>query len=91
MNFNAPSGVAQAAAAHRYGDPEMVLHHEQYDAAAADAHIPVYDGRLPEYNGRHGLPGAWVDRVLSRLAGPQSMAGRDTLRATLVRRGLTSA
>jgi nitroreductase len=68
-----------------------VLHHEQYDAAAADAHIPVYDGRLSEYNGRHGLPGAWVDRVLSRLAGPQSMAGRDTLRATLVRRGLTSA
>jgi nitroreductase len=68
-----------------------VLHREQYDAAAADAHIPVYDGRLSAYNGRHGLPGGWVDRVLSRLAGPQSMAGRHTLRAALTRRGLTSA
>jgi len=68
-----------------------VLHHEQYDAAAADAHIPVYDGRLSAYNDRYGLRGAWVDRVLSRLAGPQSMAGRHMLRETLVRRGLSSA
>jgi nitroreductase len=68
-----------------------VLHHERYDAAAADAHIPVYDGRLSAYNDQYGLRGAWVDRVLSRLAGPQSMAGRHTLRETLVRRGLTSA
>jgi len=67
-----------------------VLHHERYDAAAADACIPVYDGRLAAYNDRHGLAAGWVDRVLARLAGPQSMAGRHTLRATLARRGLTS-
>jgi hypothetical protein len=35
-----------------------VLHHEQYDAAAADAHIPVYDGRLSAYNDRYGLTSA---------------------------------
>jgi len=67
-----------------------VLHHEQYDALAADAHIPVYDARLAEYNRRHGLPGGWIDRVLARLAGPQSMAGRDRLRAALERRGFSS-
>jgi nitroreductase len=67
-----------------------VLHREQYVAAAADAHIPVYDVRLSEYNRRHGLSGGWVDRVLKRLAGPQSMAGRDVLRTALERRGLTA-
>jgi nitroreductase len=67
-----------------------VLHRERYDAAAADAHIAAYDGRLSAYNGRYGRPGAWVDRVLARLAGPQSMAGRHTLRAALARRGLPS-
>ncbi|MGD0699203.1 MAG: NADPH-dependent oxidoreductase [Trebonia sp.] len=66
-----------------------VLHREQYEAAAADAHIPGYDVRLAEYNRRHGLPGGWIDRVLKRLAGPQSMAGRDKLRAALEHRGLT--
>jgi nitroreductase len=67
-----------------------VLHRERYDAATADAHIPAYDGRLSAYNGRHGRSGAWVDRVLARLAGPQSMGGRHTLRAALTRRGLPS-
>jgi nitroreductase len=67
-----------------------VLHLERYDAATADAHIQAYDARLSAYNGRHGRSGAWVDRVLDRLAGPQSMAGRHTLRAALARRGLPS-
>jgi hypothetical protein len=64
-----------------------VLHHKQCDAAAADAHIAVYDGRLSAYNGRYGRSGAWANRVLARLAGPQSMADRHTLRAALARRG----
>jgi nitroreductase len=67
-----------------------VLHREQYDATTADAHIPAYDGRLSAYNDRYGRSGGWVDRVLARLAGPQSMAGRHTLRAALARRGLPS-
>ena len=39
---------------------EAVLHQEQYDAAAADAHITGYDGSLADYNRRHGLDGTWV-------------------------------
>jgi nitroreductase len=67
-----------------------VLHHERYDATAADAHIASYDVRLADYNTRHGLPGRWTDRVLARLAGPHSLSGRHVLRAQLERLGLPS-
>lgn len=67
-----------------------VLHHEVYDAAAADDSIATYDDRLAAYNAAHGLAGAWSERVLARLAGPQSMAGRHTLRQTLGALGLPS-
>ncbi|MGW6129081.1 NADPH-dependent oxidoreductase [Cellulomonas sp. NPDC055163] len=68
---------------------DAVLHHERYDTAA-DAGIASYDERLADYNRRHGLTGRWTDRVLARLAGPQSMAGRHALRDALERRGLPS-
>jgi nitroreductase len=67
-----------------------VLHHERYDAATADAHIPVYDERLSAYNTRFGLSGNWSDRVLQRLSGPESMAGRHRLREILEHLGLPS-
>jgi nitroreductase len=67
-----------------------VLHHEVYDADEADAHIPVYDGRLAAYNERYGLAGDWSGRVLTRLRGPESMAGRHVLRDVLDRLGLPS-
>jgi len=68
-----------------------VVHHERYDAEAADAHIPGYDTRLAAYNERHGLPGGgWTGRVLTRLAGPESMAGRHRLREVLDGLGLPS-
>ncbi|GAA1517767.1 NADPH-dependent oxidoreductase [Nocardioides humi] len=67
-----------------------VVHREQYDAPAADAAIPAYDERLAAYNERHGLPGDWSSRVLARLAGTSSMAGRHTLRDALAERGLPS-
>ncbi|GAA2148058.1 nitroreductase family protein [Glycomyces algeriensis] len=69
---------------------QAVLHHEHYDADAADGHLPVYDERLAAYNARFGLHGNWSDRVLARLKGPESMAGRHLLRDTLRRQGLPS-
>jgi nitroreductase len=68
---------------------EAVLHLERYDTAA-DKHIDPYDETLKTYNTRFGLPGAWSDRVLARLAGPASMAGRHRMRSTLERLGLPS-
>ena len=67
-----------------------VLHRERYDAAAADEHIAVYDERLAAYHSRFGLSGTWSDRVLARLRGPESMAGRHRLREILGRLGLPS-
>ncbi len=63
-----------------------MLHLEQYDTSA-DAHIAGYDGRLSAYHSRFGLAGNWTGRVLERLRGPESMAGRHRLRETLGRLG----
>lgn len=65
----------------------VVLHHETYDADD-EAAIAAYDERAAAYNRRFGLPGAWSDRVRARLAGAQSMVGRDAMRAWLAKRGL---
>jgi hypothetical protein len=67
-----------------------VLHREQYDATAADAVIAGYDERLSAYNARFGLAGDWSSRVLARLSGPGSMAGRHRLREILEKLGLPS-
>ncbi|MEO3925035.1 nitroreductase family protein [Micromonosporaceae bacterium B7E4] len=67
-----------------------VLHSEQYDAVAADAHIASYDKILSGYNARFGLSGNWSSRVVDRLRGPASMAGRHRLREILERLGLPS-
>lgn len=69
---------------------DAVLHRERYDAQTADAYIPGYDERLAAYNSRYGLPGNWSQRVLARLAGPQSLSGRHRLREQLKRLGLPS-
>jgi hypothetical protein len=69
---------------------EAVLHRERYDAVAADEHITTYDERLSAYNSRFGLPGDWSGRVLARLRGPETMAGRHRLRETIERLGLPS-
>ncbi|MFI5893894.1 NADPH-dependent oxidoreductase [Actinoplanes sp. NPDC051513] len=69
--------------------PAAVLHRERYDAAA-DEHISAYDERLAAYNAHYGLAGNWSSRVLARLRGPESMAGRHVLRQTLEALGLPS-
>ncbi|MFT4043506.1 MAG: nitroreductase family protein [Gordonia sp. (in: high G+C Gram-positive bacteria)] len=69
---------------------EAVLHHEQYDASAADAHIDGYDEVLATYNRAHSLDGTWSARVLARLADAAALHGRDRLREQLIERGLPS-
>ncbi len=67
-----------------------VLHRERYDVAAADDQIGVYDERLAAYNQRFGLAGGWSERVLNRLSGPRTMAGRHRLRSQLESLGFPS-
>ena len=66
--------------------PERPFFVDQFRVA-----VPGYDDRLSAYNLRHGLPaGGWSGRVLTRLAGAQSMAGRHRLRELLGDLGLPS-
>jgi nitroreductase len=67
-----------------------VVHHETYDAVAADAPLSAYDEHLLAYYRRHGLDGAWTERILTRLEGPGSMAGRHEMRKILEDLGLPS-
>ncbi|WP_249412273.1 NtaA/DmoA family FMN-dependent monooxygenase [Micromonospora endophytica] len=69
---------------------DAVLHRERYDVDAADAHHATYDERLGAYQSRYGLSGTWTERVLARLSGPESMAGRHRLREALEGLGLPS-
>jgi hypothetical protein len=67
-----------------------VRHRERYDAPRADAGIDAYEARLRAYDRRVGLAGGSTERVLRRLAGPGSLAGRDRIRDALVGLGLPS-
>lgn len=89
MAIGAPDPSEEAGIKPRLPQP-AVLHHERYDAPAADGHIPMYDERLSGYNARYGMPGNWSDRVLKRLAGAESMNGRHQMRDTLERLGFPS-
>ncbi len=89
LAVGSPDPTEQAGIKPRLPQP-AVLHHERYGAVSADAHIPAYDERLSGYNARHGLPGTWSERVLVRLAGPQSLSGRDRIRDALEQLGLPS-
>lgn len=62
-----------------------VLHRERYDTADEVAHVGEYDRTFEA--APHGGGGAWTARVRNRLGRLPSMAGRDTLRATLNRLG----
>ncbi|HEY0001596.1 MAG TPA: NADPH-dependent oxidoreductase [Actinoplanes sp.] len=88
LAVGAPDPTERAAVKPRLPQA-AVLHHERYDPAA-DTHIAAYDETLSAYNSRFGLAGNWTDRVLARLRGPESMAGRHRLRETLERLGLPS-
>jgi nitroreductase len=61
-----------------------------FGLAVGTPDVPGYDQRLADYNSRYGLPGNWSQRVLARLAGPQSLSGRHKLREQLTRLGLPS-
>ncbi|GGR59335.1 nitroreductase [Nocardioides luteus] len=67
----------------------VVLHHETYSPPSGED-LAAYDERLSGYNATYGLGGGWRERVLARLVGPASMAGRHRLRAQLERLGLIS-
>lgn len=69
-------------------DQEVVLFHERYGAASETARVSEYDERMLAFQSRHGMPATnWSRQSSSRVAGPQSLSGRDRLKQALAARG----
>lgn len=59
-----------------------VLHHERYDADAADEAVPVYETRLTEHYAAQGRSASWTASVLSRLRSGESIGPRVGLKTS---------
>ena len=58
----------------------VVLHREHYDASAETANVSGYDATLRSFQVEQAMTEqGWTDLLLGRMAGPQSMSGRDRL------------
>jgi nitroreductase len=62
-----------------------VLHHEQYALDTQPAQIDIYNEVMAEFYRRENMNtrGTWAEHSARRVAGPQSLSGRDRLREAL--------
>jgi nitroreductase len=67
-----------------------VVHHETYDLDKQPAAVAAYEERMASFYAEQELAVSWTQRVLNRLAGPQSLKGRDRIREALTAQGLPS-
>jgi hypothetical protein len=67
-----------------------VVHHETYDLDKQPAAVAAYEERMATFYAEQELAVSWIQRVLNRLAGPQSLKGRDRIREALTAQGLPS-
>ncbi|NTV64061.1 MAG: NADPH-dependent oxidoreductase [Oscillochloris sp.] len=68
-----------------------VLHREVYDTAAEPAALETYNQAMAAFYAEQKMQvrGDWVEHSARRIAGPDKLAGRETLRASLERLGFT--
>jgi nitroreductase len=66
-----------------------VLHREVYDAAGEPAALEAYGQAMAAFYAEQQMRvrGDWVAHSVRRVAGPEALSGRDTLRASLERLG----
>lgn len=68
--------------------PALVLHHEQYGAGYAPEPVAAYDGAIQDFQSEQAIPQVpWSRQALARVAGPQSLSGRDRMRDALAALG----
>ena len=66
----------------------VVVHREQYDTAVDPAAIAAYDARMSAFQQeQHMADERWTQRVINRVQTPQSLNGRDRMRAALAALG----
>lgn len=68
--------------------PALVLHREQYGAGYAPEPVAAYDGAIQDFQSEQKIPQVpWSRQALTRVAGPQSLSGRDRMRDALTALG----
>lgn len=67
----------------------VVLHHEIYELAAQQDGIDQYNERMARFYDEQGMKvhGSWADHSAKRVAGPETLSGRDRLVEALANRG----
>lgn len=69
-------------------DPALVLHRETYGAGFANGPVEAYDAAIQDFQGEQRIAQVpWSRQVLNRVAGPQSLSGRDRMRQALAALG----
>ena len=67
---------------------DVVLHRGRYDPSLAQGPIAAYDAAMTAFQAGQRMPEVgWSGAALERVRGPESLSGRDRLRAILERRG----
>lgn len=67
----------------------VVLHHERYSLAAQDPGIEAYNDAMARFyeEQKMNVHGTWAVHSAKRIAGPETLSGRDTLVEALRKRG----
>jgi nitroreductase len=64
--------------------PALVHHREQYSAGYAAGPVAAYDEAIQDFQGEQRIPQVpWSRQALARVAGPQSLSGRDRIAEAL--------
>ena len=80
---------AQPAAVKPRPPQAVVLHHEKYSLQAQDAGIEAYNATMARFYEEQNMTvhGTWAVHSAKRIAGPQTLSGRDRLVEALHQRG----
>ncbi|MEZ2410332.1 NADPH-dependent oxidoreductase [Bosea sp. RCC_152_1] len=66
----------------------LILHREHYAAARVQDGAEHYDTAIQDFQGEQNIPRVpWSRQALARVAGPQSLSGRDKMRTALAELG----
>lgn len=64
--------------------PSLVLHQETYGSGYESTAVDAYDAAIQDFQDEQGIPQVpWSRQALNRVAGPQSLSGRDRIRDAL--------
>jgi len=66
----------------------VILHREQYGSGFTPEAVAAYDEAIQDFQGEQAIPQVpWSRQALARVAGPQSLSGRDRIREALTHLG----